>query len=399
VDEPIGQPLVIHLRVRRFFCRNRRCPRQTFAEQAPRLAARYARRTVPLRATLQEIGLALGGRPGARLSTRLHRPASRMTLLRLLHALPLPTARSARVVGVDDWARRRGRTYGTILVDHERHRPIDLLPDRTAETLAQWLATQTGIEIICRDRAGAYAEGARRGAPTAIQIADRFRILVNLREAIERLLTRKHAVVRAAAEELVTARVEASASSTIQAEVTSPTAITNECLTRLQREQRDRRAQRLARYEAVRGLPDEGRSIRQIARTLGLARGTVERFLHAESFPERQARRPRPTLLRPFTAYLRERWNAGCHNASALWREVRAQGYSGELSAFRSHLARWRTTDSPQTPKPRAPGGRAVIPAAQPVSVRQATWLLLKDSTDLDPSEQAYVELLCQTLP
>jgi transposase len=114
IDEPIGHPLLIHLLVRRFVCRNRRCPKRTFAEQAPRLAARYARRTVPLRTTLQEIGLALGGRPGARLSARLHRPVSRMTLLRLVHALPLPQDPSPRVVGVDDWARQRGRTYGTI---------------------------------------------------------------------------------------------------------------------------------------------------------------------------------------------------------------------------------------------------------------------------------------------
>src|SRR5207249_2466964 len=203
------------------------------------------------------------------------------------------------------------------------------------------------------------------------------------------LPTRTHAAVRAAAEDLVTGPGEASISPTMLPGATSPAPPTGERLTRLQREQRDRRAQRHARYEAVRALHDEGRSIRQIARTLGLARGTVERFLHAEGFPERQARRPRPTLLLPYTAYLQERWNAGYHNAPALWREVRAQGYTGELSAFRSHLARWRTGDPSQVPKSRAPGGRPMSPAPQPVSVRQATWLLLKDPADLAPYERA----------
>ena len=345
--------------------------------------SRYARRTVPLRATLREIGLAVGGRPGARLSARLQRPVSRMTLLRLVHALPLPQGPAPRVVGVDDWARRRGRTYGTILVDQERHRPIDLLPDRTAETLATWLATHTGVEVICRDRAGAYAEGARQGAPAAVQVADRFHILVNLREAIERLLTRKHAAVRAAAQDVATAGAGAPA---------LPTTSASEPLTRLERQQRDRRAQRYARYEAVRALHTEGVSARQIAHRLGLARGTVDRFVRAEGFPERQARRPRPTLLTPYAAYLRQRWDAGCHNAAQLWREVREQGFMGERSTFRYHLARWRMADRRRV-------SNSGAPTARPVSVRQATWLLLKDPADLDPSERAYVEALGQRCP
>jgi transposase len=125
---------------------------------------------------------------------------------------------------------------------------------------------------------------------------------------------------------------------------------------------------------------------------LGLARGTVDRFLRAESFPELQARRPRPTLLTPSLAYVRQRWDAGCHNASQLWREVREQGFMGERSTFRSHLAHWRTADLRPVPKSTAPDAR-------PVSVRQATWLLLKDPVNLEPSERAYVEALCQHCP
>jgi transposase len=315
-----------------------------------------------------------------------------MTLLRLVHTLPLAEVPTPRVLGVDDWARQRGRTYGTIVVDQERHRVIDLLPDRTAETLATWLATQTGVEAVCRDRAGAYADGVRQGAPMAVQVADRFHILVNLREAIERLLTRKHLAVRAAAEELATPPSEASTSPTRLATAAAPTPFTGQRLTRAQREQRDRRAQRQARYEAVRALHNHGVSARQIARRLDLARGTVDRFLCAEGFPELQARRPRPTLLTHYTAYLRERWDAGCHNATALWREVCARGFTGKLSTFRYHLAHWRTAAHRAVPS-------SVVPAVRSVSVRQATWLLLEAPAKLEPSERAYVEVLCQRCP
>jgi len=388
-DEPLGgRPVVVHLRVRRFVCPRRTCPKRTFAEQAPALAKRYARRSAPLEASLERIGVALGGRPGVRLSEALDRPVGRTTLLRLVCRLPLPAAPPPRVLGVDDWARKRGHTYGTLLVDQERHAVVDLLPERTAEVLAAWLREHPGIEIVCRDRAGAYADGVRRGAPAAIQGADRWHILVNLREALERLLTRKHAAVRAAAGDLAPGPPPAPPRATAPGE---PDAAPGDRLTRAQREQRDRRARRYARYQEVRALHDRGLSARQIARTLGLARRTVRRFLRAEGFPERQPRRPCPTLLTPYEPYLRERWAAGCRNAAQLWREVRARGFTGGYSGLAVRLAAWRAGDGSAQPGP--------APAPPRVSVRQATWLLLRDPDTLDQAEQAYVAALTRRCP
>src|SRR5579875_644736 len=192
-----GARLTVHLRARRFVCRVRWCRRRVFCERLPALVAPWGRRTTRQREHLERPGFALGGAPGApgaRQATAAGLPVSRRPLLRIVRAAPCPAAGRVRVSGVDDWANRRGRTYGTILVNLETQEAIDLLPDRTAETLATWLRQHPEVEIVSRDRGGAYADGARQGAPQARQVADRFHLVKNVTDSLERYLARKHGV-------------------------------------------------------------------------------------------------------------------------------------------------------------------------------------------------------------
>jgi transposase len=378
-----GGGVTLHLQVRRFWCRVRRCRQRIFCERLPAVAAPWARKTPRLREHLRRDALAMGGERGARHATAAGTPVSARTLLRLVRTTPLPTVGRVRVLGVDDWARRKGRTYGTILVDLEAHRVVDLLPDRTGATLSAWLGGHPEIGVVSRDRATAYAEGIRQGAPQATEVADRFHILKNLTEAVEQVVNRHHAALRAAARP-----ADAPA---------SPPEVPTHAPTKAQRDREARRARRQARYDEVVALHEQGYSQNQIACALGMGRHTIRRFLRAAGFPERAAPQPRRSLLQRYDAYLRERWAAGCDNAHELWEELRAKGYSGSESHVRHYVAAWREQPSrPGKKGPRPLGSpRRPPPACRRVPApREATWFLLRDPATLTADQTAYLERL-----
>lgn len=363
----VNYSMSLLLLVRKFFCINAGCSRRIFTERLPTVTTPWARRTYRLAQRLIATGLALGGAAGARLSHQLSNGVSDSTLLSLLSKQALPPVAPVKSVGVDDFAFRKGQNYGTILVDLERHCPIALLKDREANTLAEWLQQHPGVQVLSRDRSKSYKQGMTQGAPNAIQVADRFHLLQNLAEVLERFFATRNQALKA---------VDLAYHRTLGATVVAP----SEPSTTTQQAQQ-RRQRRLANYEQVHKLRQQGFKVCDIAHHLGMGERTVFTYLATPSFPEWQPhpRRPGKSLLTPYQPYLLAQWHAGQRQTKQLFAEIQQQGYKGSYMTVTRYTHQLRQAQRQQLNNLEGRGHALPLSIRQPpLSVRRATWLVLK---------------------
>lgn len=342
-----GRVVVIRVTMRRFRCRASGCSRSIFAERLPEVAEAYGRRTCRMDLVAHYLGLALGGRPAARMATRLSIPLSADSFLRIIRRRAKIADDPLRVVGIDDWAWRRGQRYGTVLCDLERRRIIDLLPDLEPVTVEKWLADHPDIEIIARDRSGGYSKAATAGASKAIQVADRWHLMAHASAAFLEAVRRSMRKIRDA---IGVAEID-------------PTLLTS-----AERRQFEGGKRREATNAAILALAKAGVSIKEIVRRTGHSRGTVRRVVRGG---QTDMFRTRESSLDPYKNKLEEEWQNGCHVGAELWRRLRAAGFNGSLRVVTEWVTRKRRDE-------------AAIPSGRPRKLPSARVIAKMMTTERD---------------
>jgi transposase len=381
----IGHAVRLHLWVKRFRCLNTTCSQKTFVEQLPDWLPAYARRTTQLTGLLRPVAFEVSAEAAHRLLKHFQVVASGDTLLRIIGQTRLASSRFPRIIGVDDWVLKKGRRYGTVLVDLEQHRPIDWLLERTSMVVAEWLQQHEGLEIVTRDRSTAYSTGLADGAPQAMQVADRWHLLLNLRPMLDRFLGTLYPPLQHlpfSPEHLTLLSQQRPAfRRTRSAQIAAQT----------------RRDKRIAKYEEIQHLRQAGYTIWQIAALLGHHWETVRKYLEATGLPERKQRRPGGSKLAPYVTYLTQRQGEGCENALPLWREIQQPGYSGSPRQVLKWMPLQRTEPAPTTPhpyrdtRPHPARPTDLLPSSQPLA-----WWLVRDPDQLKTEEVALLQPVCQ---
>ena len=382
-DLPWGTTSVtLNLRVRRFRCKTRECTLNAFCERFPKSLERYARKTYRYSNCLKNLAATVGGKTGARLSKTLHLKTSASTILRHLKAAPALEFPAPKVIGVDDFAYKRGQTYGTLIVDLERSKPIDLLKDRTSSTLEAWLKQHPSVEIISRDRATEYAKACDQGAPNAVQVLDRWHVLKNLREALERVITRERKSIKIALETGMASQISSAVESR------STTAMRERSLAT--------REERATLHAEIHRLIAHGVGQREMAIHLGVSRELIRRYARSATPPNRRVVSRKSKGFGEFEVYMLERWAEGCRNAMLLWREIRAKGFR----VAKHRIAAWMRQRRAQERAGLEPlRTKANEKSSLPSSPKQLVWLMLKETDSLEPDEQAHLTMITQACP
>jgi transposase len=378
----IGRPIRLLLTVKKFFCREPQCSRKIFTERLPDLIEVSSRLTKRLRTAVQEIGFATCGKGGERLSSKLGIRISDTTLLWLLFLVPVLSTAKVEVMGIDDWAWRKGQRYGSIIVDLESHKIIDLLPERTTEAVIAWLEAHAEVEVVSRDRGGTYIDGATQGAPLATQVCDRWHLMKNLGDAVEAFLIRTRA------------RIPNEPAKSLEEEPAKPLEATPRPLSHRGELSHERLRKRQEICQQAKDLHAQGWSIHAIAKHLDRERATIRKYLHVEGEWQPTPRQPGPSLLDPYRESILAQWEQGCRNGQHILRTIRAQGYEGSDTLLRALVTQLRKQ---QPIKASSHGQASSTIQTVPKTPREIRWLLTKHREDLDESEQADLDRLLQS--
>ena len=381
----------LQLYVRKWFCRNRACHRRIFTERLPTIVAPWARRTLRLAQRLVALGVALGGTAGVPLGQQWDLVVSRNTLRRGLRRRPLPVLPTPRVLGVDDCALRKRHTYGTVLIALERRQPVALLPDREGDTFAQWLQAHPGVEVITRDRAKAYADGARHGAPQATQVADRFHVVQNLAETLTQSFNR-HSPAFQGVNEAISRTPHLRPDGTVVVPVPPATPPRH-----AQVQAAHSRSRRLVRHDQIWALRRQGWTGQAIAPQLRIGKSTVLRSLRSPAFAERTSKRRGHSLLNPYKDLLLQPWNQGCHDARQVLQRLQQQGYRGSYATGARYAQRLRQAQG-RAPRQPPPAVHPLPVVAEPqhghLTPRGTAWLVLRRPETRTPDEEQHLALL-----
>jgi transposase len=388
-----GISVTLKIRARRFFCDDPSCKRKIFCERLTHVAAR-ARKTSRLEEALLAIALELGGRAGARLALELGIVAARDTLLRRIKGAPLPQVGKVRVLGVDDFAFKKGSTYGTILVNLEDHKVVDLLPERSQGSLVAWFERHPGaeVEVASRDRSNIYREGLAKGAPNATHVADRWHLLHNLTLTLEEYLLQKRPVLhKVAAPEAVPQEKD-------NADFASGPIMPNRPRNhdrKIEEAARNRHERLVEQWRNIRRLYLAKADLRDICRQLGISPRTVYRYKDLTEPPPRPAYKRKASVLDPYVPYLVRRWNEGCHNGKRLYREIRQRGYENSEEICARFTAQLRRAEARGNPISSVPRARAGSVAGLSPTAKNVAALFMRHEEKLEEEQEEYLKRLC----
>ncbi len=376
----------LRLLVRKFSCRHPECPQRIFTERLPEFVRPSARATVRMETALCQLAVTAGGEGSARLGRQIGLGASPDTFLRLLRSAALPEPLATHAVGLDEWAWRKHRQYGAIVVNLETHRVLELLPDASRATVTAWLQQHPEIDIISRDRSGSFAAAARDGAPQAQQVADRFHLVQDLSEVLRQVFERHSRLLEPVRQRgegelgagdppaLNAAPAEQVGSAAAAKAVLAQSELVRSTPRSAPALRLERLGQRKERYAEVHRLAEVGWSKQAIARQVGVDAKTVRHWLRTDAYPAHPGAkgrgRPLGSQLDRYKPYLLERYQQGCRNSSLLYRELLVRGYTGSSSLVRKWFTGVRHAVDPAK--------TAAAPATRRYSIRDLVFSVVR---------------------